>query len=81
MTPFAAAALAEEHGAVLAGAGAAIVAEAAQSAPAIVHERSAPDIGSLLRLASAGAATSSPPRPLYVKPPDAKPSSAAVARR
>jgi tRNA threonylcarbamoyladenosine biosynthesis protein TsaB len=82
MTPVAAAALAEQHAAVLAGAGASAVADAAQpGALTVVHQQSAPDIRSLLRLASADQAADGPPRPLYVKPPDAKPSSAAVARR
>lgn len=76
------AALARKGSAVLAGAGAAAVATAAQHLPlTIVHERSAPDIASLLRLASSVTATDAPPRPLYVKPPDAKPASASVGRR
>ena len=82
LAPAEAAALAEKQGAVLAGAGAGAVADTAHSGVlTIIHEQSAPDIESLLRLASADRAAAAPPRPLYVKPPDAKPSSAAVARR
>ena len=38
-----------------------------------VHTRSAPDIASLCRLAAAAPLTAQAPRPLYLRPPDAKP--------
>ncbi len=47
-----------------------------------VHRRAAPDPAALLRLARAASSAGAPPRPLYLRPPDAKPqTAAAVARR
>ncbi len=47
-----------------------------------VHRRSAPEPAALLRLARAAPTPGAPPRPLYLRPPDARPqSAAAVARR
>lgn len=65
-------------GDVLAGAGADIVAGAMPSglAPSIVHRLSAPDIDALVRLALHAPATNASPRPLYLRPPDAKPQAA-----
>lgn len=76
--------LAFDAGAVLAGAGADAVAAAWPSfpAPEIVHCRSAPDIRTVLDLASFAGPEASPPRPLYIRPPDAAPATGfAVARR
>ena len=48
----------------------------------IVHRRSAPDIVALGRLGLRSPASGAAPRPLYLRPPDAKPQAAkAVARR
>ena len=68
---------------MLAGAGAALVArEANADAPSrIVHAESAPDIGALVRLGLAAPAPATPPRPLYLRPPDAKPQAAAAVPR
>jgi tRNA threonylcarbamoyladenosine biosynthesis protein TsaB len=62
-------------GDVLAGSGADIVAGAMPSGqPAlIVHRLSAPDINALVRLALYAPETGKRPRPLYLRPPDAKP--------
>jgi tRNA threonylcarbamoyl adenosine modification protein YeaZ len=47
-----------------------------------VHERSAPDLASLCRLALVAPLPREAPRPLYLRPPDAKPQAAArIARR
>jgi len=47
-----------------------------------VHRRATPDPAALLRLARAAPPPTAPPRPLYLRPPDAKPqTAAAVARR
>jgi len=64
----------------IAGSAAGLVAEAAGAdAERIVHDDAAPDMATLCRLVpDAGA---EPPRPLYIRRPDAKPQSgAAVAR-
>lgn len=69
-------------GEVLAGAGADLVVAALASGGdnVVVHQLSAPDI--LAVAENANAAEASPPRPLYLRPPDAKPqSSAGVARQ
>lgn len=65
-------------GALLAGSGAdAIAATAAGAGLAIVHRASAPDMRALLLLAAdAPGAGMSPPRPLYIRPPDAVPTAA-----
>jgi len=64
---------------MLAGSGAALV--AAATAARIVHAESAPDIGALVRLGLAAPAPAGPPRPLYLRPPDAKPQTAAAVPR
>ncbi len=46
-----------------------------------VHRRSVPDPAALVRLARAAPPPMVPPRPLYLRPPDARPQHAAVARR
>jgi tRNA threonylcarbamoyl adenosine modification protein YeaZ len=69
-------------GMVLAGSGAPLVAAALASPPAITHTAAAPDIAALVRLGLAAPPPAGPPRPLYLRPPDAKPqAAAAVARR
>ena len=48
----------------------------------IVHREAAADLASLVRLGLAARAPVGPPRPLYLRAPDAKPQqAAAVARR
>lgn len=73
-----------ESGDVLAGAGADIAAAALPvgvAAP-IVHRRSAPDIIALGRIGLRVSPAGGSPRPLYLRPPDAKPQAAkSVARR
>jgi tRNA threonylcarbamoyladenosine biosynthesis protein TsaB len=69
---------------VLAGAGADIVAAAlpAEARPSIAHRRSAPDVVALGRIGLRLPATGASPRPLYLRPPDAKPQAMkSVARR
>jgi tRNA threonylcarbamoyl adenosine modification protein YeaZ len=61
-------------GDVLAGSGADGVASALPEAFApIVHRASAPDMHALLRLALRAPVSGASPRPLYLRPPDAKP--------
>ena len=64
-----------ESGYVLAGAGADII--AAKLTPGlaapIAHRRSAPNIMSLVNISLQVAASAPAPRPLYLRPPDAKP--------
>jgi tRNA threonylcarbamoyl adenosine modification protein YeaZ len=71
-------------GDVLAGAGADMVAAALPScrrAP-IAHRRSAPDVSVLAEIAAAATAPEAAPRPVYLRPPDARPqATAGVARR
>jgi tRNA threonylcarbamoyladenosine biosynthesis protein TsaB len=63
-----------EHGDVLAGSGADGVAAALPEAFApIVHRASAPDMHAFLRLAVHALVSGASPRPLYLRPPDAKP--------
>jgi tRNA threonylcarbamoyladenosine biosynthesis protein TsaB len=64
-----------EVGDVLAGSGADIVAAKlpAQFAAPVVHRLSAPDMQAFLRLAVSAPPTSAAPRPLYLRPPDARP--------
>ena len=62
-----------EGDAVLAGSGADTLAAVVAGDRRIVHRRSAPDIATLLRMAATAPAQSAPPRPLYLRPPDAKP--------
>jgi len=50
--------------------------------PGAVEQRGAPDIGWVARLGAAASETGSPPKPLYLRPPDAQPQDAAqLARR
>jgi tRNA threonylcarbamoyl adenosine modification protein YeaZ len=69
---------------LIAGSGAAALAEILgdEARARTVHERSAPDIAALCRLARAAAPTGEAPRPLYLRPPDAKPQTAGrIARQ
>ena len=69
---------------LIAGSGAAALAEILgdEARARTVHENSAPDIASLCRLALAAAPTGEAPRPLYLRPPDAKPQlSGRIARQ
>jgi tRNA threonylcarbamoyl adenosine modification protein YeaZ len=72
-----------EDDVVLAGSGADSVAALVSGAERrIVHRHAAPDIAALCRLGVRAAAASGPVRPLYLRPPDAKPqAAAALARR
>ena len=68
--------------AVLAGSGADALAAAAAAANPIVHRDASPDVAALVRVAAGAVAHAAPPRPLYLRPPDAKPQTGAgVARR
>jgi tRNA threonylcarbamoyl adenosine modification protein YeaZ len=50
--------------------------------PVVAHRRGSPDIAALCRLALMAPAPTAPPKPLYIRPPDAKPQGAArIARR
>ena len=49
----------------------------AQSAPELVEQRAAPDIGWVARLGAAATEAHSPPKPLYLRAPDAQPQDAA----
>lgn len=73
------AARAEIEGLALAGAGAALLG----GGPPVVHRDSAPRIETLLSLGASLDPATHPPRPNYVKPPDAvpAPASARIARR
>ena len=74
-------AVAQRAGAVLAGSGAAMIAEAMHPADVrIVHQRAAPEMAALLRCA-ARAVPSGPPRPLYLRPADARPAEGAALLR
>jgi tRNA threonylcarbamoyl adenosine modification protein YeaZ len=68
---------------VLAGSGAGSLAAATGGANRIVHRDAVPDVSALLRLALRAPETSGPPRPVYLRPPDAKPQGGAarLARR
>jgi tRNA threonylcarbamoyladenosine biosynthesis protein TsaB len=48
----------------------------AQSSPALVEQRAAPDIGWVARLGAAATEGHSPPKPLYLRAPDAQPQDA-----
>ena len=69
----------------LIGTGAKLLAAAwppAERPPSAVDPRSAPDIDWVARLGSAAADTGTPPKPLYLRAPDAQPQNAAqLARR
>ncbi len=55
---------------------------AGERAPSLVEQRGAPDIAWVARLGAAAAETGSPPKPLYLRAPDAQPQNAAqLARR
>ncbi|HZP20841.1 MAG TPA: tRNA (adenosine(37)-N6)-threonylcarbamoyltransferase complex dimerization subunit type 1 TsaB [Bauldia sp.] len=65
----------------LAGSGAAAIAAAAPAPVAILHEERYPDIATLLAMARAAPPDAARPRPLYLRPPDARPQDhAGVAR-
>lgn len=68
---------AKNAGARLAGAGAA----SAEADLDPIHTQSSPDVVSLLRLAETAIADGNAPRPLYIKPPDAKPAYSPISRR
>ncbi|HVZ15140.1 MAG TPA: tRNA (adenosine(37)-N6)-threonylcarbamoyltransferase complex dimerization subunit type 1 TsaB [Bauldia sp.] len=73
-----------DRGEVLAGSGADLVIAALpmDEKPRVAHRRSSPDVSALARLAALAPASASPPRPLYIRPPDARPQDAArIARR
>jgi len=65
-------------GASLAGAGAE---EIARDGIAIAHTRTTPELAALLAMTQAGHPGATPPRPVYVKPPDAAPAKPQIARR
>jgi hypothetical protein len=53
-----------------------------ERAPTVVEQRQAPDIDWVARLGAAAVDTGSPPKPLYLRAPDAQPQDAArLARR
>jgi tRNA threonylcarbamoyladenosine biosynthesis protein TsaB len=55
---------------------------AGERAPTVVEQRQAPDIDWVARLGAAAVETGSPPKPLYLRAPDAQPQNAAqLARR
>lgn len=80
LAPEAAAALLRP-GMVLAGGGAGLVAASLPAAAEVVPVSPVPDVAILLRLAATAAAPDGPPRPLYLRAPDAKPQAAGVARQ
>jgi tRNA threonylcarbamoyl adenosine modification protein YeaZ len=81
LSPAAAAVMLAE-GMRLAGSGADLVLAAAGRAVPVVHRDSSPDIAAVLRLGLGAPAPAAAPRPLYLRPPDAKPqASARVARQ
>jgi len=66
----------------LAGSGADLVRVAAGRDVPVIHRESSPDIAAVLRLGARAPAPVAPPKPLYLRPPDAKPQAAArVARQ
>jgi tRNA threonylcarbamoyl adenosine modification protein YeaZ len=66
----------------LAGSGADLVRAVAGRDVPVIHRDSAPDIAAVLRLGARAPAPLAPPKPLYLRPPDAKPQAAArIARR
>jgi len=70
------------EGTVLAGSGADAVAELLPGPVAVAHRDTAVDIAVLCRLGARAPEPSAPPRPLYLRPPDAKPQQAArIAHR
>ena len=69
------AALAERHRAGLAGSGAALVAAVLGADARILHNRAIVDVGDLADLGVHARPPVAPPRPVYVKAPDAEPMS------
>ena len=73
------------RGARLVGTGAGLLAAAwpaAEQPPRLVEQRGAPDIDWIAHLGAAAPEDAGPPKPLYLKPPDAQPQEAAlIARR
>jgi len=53
----------------------------AQPPPALVDQRGAPDIDWIARLGAAAPDPHAPPKPLYLRPPDAQPQQARLLRR
>ena len=77
-------AAAVEHGMLIAGSGADLILAALpmDTTARIAHRHSAPDIAALCRLALIAPVPIASPRPLYLRPPDAKPQAAArIAHR
>jgi tRNA threonylcarbamoyladenosine biosynthesis protein TsaB len=71
-----------EAGDSLAGGGADLVAAKAALPVTILHRLSAPDIRAVAAVGGDATPDGAPPRPLYLRPPDAKPQAAkSVARR
>jgi tRNA threonylcarbamoyladenosine biosynthesis protein TsaB len=67
---------------VFAGSGADALLRIAGSANRVANREASPDAAALLRLAARAAPPSAAPRPIYLRPPDAKPQvNAQVARR
>jgi tRNA threonylcarbamoyl adenosine modification protein YeaZ len=66
---------------VLAGSGAAGLLEAAGGRNLIAHRDGSPDIAALVSLARRAPDSALAPRPLYLRPPDAKPQANAQVRR
>jgi tRNA threonylcarbamoyl adenosine modification protein YeaZ len=66
------------EGMALAGSGADLVVAALPMTvrPAVLHRNTAPDIATLCRLGLTAPAPSGPPKPLYIRAPDAKPQAA-----
>ena len=54
---------------------------AGERAPSLVEQRRAPDIDWVARLGAAAAETGAPPKPLYLRAPDAQPQDAAQLPR
>jgi tRNA threonylcarbamoyl adenosine modification protein YeaZ len=52
-----------------------------QPAPALVDQRGAPDVDWIARLGAAAPDPHAPPKPLYLRPPDAQPQHARLLRR
>jgi hypothetical protein len=76
MTRFAAAAAPAR----IVGSGADLLARAwpaGEAPPALIDQRGAPDIGWVARLGAAAADREGPPKPLYLRAPDARPQDAA----
>lgn len=67
--------------AVLAGAGADDVLAAGAGAARVVHRASVPDLATFMRHALATEPTGEPPRPLYLRAPDAAPAPPPIAMR